>query len=199
MKCDRRSLCMRITIIFRWPGNVFRIMHEALVEDTSSAMWCFAIGRVFLVVSKDFSAVVFRVQQPKEELQVQRHNAACQKSSIFNNSTVSATDLTKHHVLFAFNILWIIHYVLKSVFLPDKETLKQITTHVPSCILPKSRIKKWEIFVLVCHRIWQWLVLRRYSVRNHLLCMEQFPEKLQCVWFSLHVSMDKPNEGVNPI
>jgi hypothetical protein len=77
-------------------------MHEALVEDTASGMWCFVVGRVFLDVSNDFSALIFRVQQPKEELQAQRHNAACQKNSI---SAVSATDLTKHLVLFAVNIL----------------------------------------------------------------------------------------------
>jgi len=29
--------------------------------------------------------------------------------------------------------------------------------------------------------------------------MEQFLEKFLCVWLSLHVPMDKLNEGVNPI
>jgi len=68
-------------------------------------MRCFVIGEVFLDVSKDFSAVIFGVLQPKEELQSQRHSAACQKNSIFNNSAVSATDLTRHHILFAVNVL----------------------------------------------------------------------------------------------
>jgi len=43
-------------VVGLWPGYVFCIMHEALVEDTLSWIWCFVIGRVFLDVSKDFSA-----------------------------------------------------------------------------------------------------------------------------------------------